>query len=139
MGGVFILNLKIGRVQGKYLQMYSLIISKRRTRSAPITGLTIPRGGVTVGDAIASKFSQCEFDIVVPRKLGAPNNPELAIGAVMQDRTRYLNGRVIQTLQVSAEYLESEIDRQVQEIQRRISLYVLRRNHTTSQADQWLL
>ena len=88
-----------------------------------MTVLTIPRGGVTVGDAIASKFSQCEFDIVVPRKLGAPNNPELAIGAVMQDRTAYLNGRVIQTLQVSAEYLDSEIDRQVQEIQRRMSLY----------------
>lgn len=96
---------------------------KKENNKAPITILTIPRGGVTVGDAIASKFSQCEFDIVVPRKLGAPNNPELAIGAVMQDRTRYLNGRVIQTLQVSAEYLESEIDRQVQEIQRRVSLY----------------
>jgi predicted phosphoribosyltransferase len=95
----------------------------KKEKRAPITVLTIPRGGVTVGDAIASKFNQCEFDIVVPRKLGAPNNPELAIGAVMQDRTAYLNGRVIQTLQVSAEYVESEIDRQVQEIQRRISLY----------------
>lgn len=96
---------------------------KKENKRAPITVLTIPRGGVTVGDAIASKFNQCEFDIVVPRKLGAPNNPELAIGAVMQDRTAYLNGHVIQTLQVSAEYLESEIDRQVQEIQRRICLY----------------
>jgi predicted phosphoribosyltransferase len=96
---------------------------KKENEKAPITVLTIPRGGVTIGDAIASKFSQCEFDIVVPRKLGAPNNPELAVGAVMQDRTAYLNGRVIQTLQVSAEYLESEIDLQVQEIQRRISLY----------------
>lgn len=96
---------------------------KKENKKAPITVLTIPRGGVTVGDAIASKFNQCEFDIVVPRKLGAPNNPELAIGAVMQDRTAYLNGHVIQTLQVSAEYLESEIDRQVQEIQRRICLY----------------
>jgi putative phosphoribosyl transferase len=96
---------------------------KKENKRAPITVLTIPRGGVTVGDAIASKFNQCEFDIVVPRKLGAPNNPELALGAVMQDRTAYLNGHVIQTLQVSAEYLESEIDRQVQEIQRRICLY----------------
>jgi predicted phosphoribosyltransferase len=96
---------------------------KKENKRAPITVLTIPRGGVTVGDAIASKFNQCEFDIVVPRKLGAPNNPELAIGAVMQDRTAYLNGHLIQTLQVSAEYLESEIDRQVQEIQRRICLY----------------
>ena len=41
----------------------------------------------------------------------------------MQDRTAYLNGRLIQTLQVSTEYIDAEIDRQVQEIQRRIALY----------------
>ncbi len=96
---------------------------KKESKNAPITVLAIPRGGVIIGDAIASKFSQSEFDIVIPRKLGAPNNQELAIGAVMQDRTAYLNERVIQTLQVPTAYLETEIDRQVQEIQRRISLY----------------
>jgi putative phosphoribosyl transferase len=96
---------------------------KKESKNAPVTVLAIPRGGVIIGDAIASKFSQSEFDIVIPRKLGAPNNQELAIGAVMQDRTAYLNERVIQTLQVPTAYLESEINRQVQEIQRRISLY----------------
>ena len=96
---------------------------KKESRTAPVTVLAIPRGGVIVGDAIANKFSQSEFDIVIPRKLGAPYNPELAIGAVMQDRTAYLNGRLIQTLQVSTEYIDAEIDRQVQEIQRRMSLY----------------
>ena len=96
---------------------------KKESRTTPVTVLAIPRGGVIVGDAIANKFSQSEFDIVIPRKLGAPYNPELAIGAVMQDRTAYLNGRLIQTLQVSTEYIDAEIDRQVQEIQRRMSLY----------------
>ena len=96
---------------------------KKESKTAPVTVLAIPRGGVIIGDAIASNFSQSEFDIVIPRKLGAPNNPELAIGAVMQDRTAYLNRRLIQTLQVSPEYIDSEISRQVQEIQRRISLY----------------
>ncbi len=96
---------------------------KKESRTAPVTVLAIPRGGVIVGDAIANKFSQSEFDIVIPRKLGAPYNPELAIGAVMQDRTAYLNERLIQTLQVSTEYIDGEIDRQVQEIQRRIALY----------------
>jgi putative phosphoribosyl transferase len=42
---------------------------------------------------------------------------------VMEDRTAYLNERLIRTLQVSTEYIEGEIERQVQEIQRRISLY----------------
>lgn len=96
---------------------------KKESRTAPVTVLAIPRGGVIVGDAIANKFNQSEFDIVIPRKLGAPYNPELAIGAVMQDRTAYLNGRLIQTLQVSTEYIDAEIDRQVQETQRRMSLY----------------
>ena len=96
---------------------------KKESKKAPVTVLAIPRGGVIIGDAIASKFSQSEFDIIVPRKLGAPNNPELAIGAVMQDRTAYYNERLIQTLHVSKEYLDSEIDQQVQEILRRISLY----------------
>jgi putative phosphoribosyl transferase len=41
----------------------------------------------------------------------------------MQDRTTYLNERLIRTLQVSTEYIDGEIDRQVHEIQRRISLY----------------
>jgi putative phosphoribosyl transferase len=96
---------------------------KKESKRAPVTVLAIPRGGVIIGDAIASKFNQSEFDIAIPRKLGAPNNPELAIGAVMQDRTVYLNERLIQTLQVSTEYLDSEIERQVQEIQRRMFLY----------------
>jgi predicted phosphoribosyltransferase len=96
---------------------------KKESKTTPVTVLAIPRGGVIIGDAIASNFSQSEFDIVIPRKLGAPNNPELAIGAVMQDRTAYLNRRLIQTLQVSPEYIDTEISRQVQEIQRRISLY----------------
>ncbi len=96
---------------------------KKESKKAPVTVLAIPRGGVVIGDAIASKFSQSEFDTLIPRKLGAPNNPELAIGAVMQDRTAYYNERLIQTLHVSKEYLDSEIDQQVQEILRRISLY----------------
>ncbi|HET6640954.1 MAG TPA: phosphoribosyltransferase family protein [Nitrososphaeraceae archaeon] len=96
---------------------------KKESQAAPVTVLAIPRGGVIVGDAIANKFSQSEFDIVIPRKLGAPNNPELAIGAVIQDRTAYLNERLIHTLQVSTEYIDGEIDQQVEEIQRRISLY----------------
>ncbi|MGI0043282.1 MAG: phosphoribosyltransferase [Nitrososphaeraceae archaeon] len=123
LGRSFHIKFKNRTSAGEILANVLADYFKKENKGAPVTVLTIPRGGVIVGDAIAAKFSQCEFDIVIPRKLGAPNNPELAIGAVMQDRTAYLNGRVIQTLQVSAEYLDSEIDRQVQEIQRRISLY----------------
>ena len=44
--------------------------------------LAIPRGGVVLGDIIASEF-HCNLDIVVSKKIGAPFNKELAIGAVM--------------------------------------------------------
>jgi putative phosphoribosyl transferase len=60
--------------------------------------LGIPRGGVLVTDIVASKLPyQCEFDIIVPRKLTAPGNQEIVIGAIMMDKegdgntTAYLN------------------------------------------------
>ena len=51
-----------------------------------MTVLGIPRGGVILAD-IAARRLGAEFDIVIPRKIGAPGNEELAIGAVMQDGT----------------------------------------------------
>lgn len=49
----------------------------------------IPRGGVIIGWSIASKLS-CDFGIIISRKLRAPNNQELAIGALMEDGTTFL-------------------------------------------------
>src|SRR5215207_1628349 len=82
--------------------------------------LGIPRGGVVVADIVANKLS-CHFDIVVPRKLGAPHNEEVAIGAVMEDGTTYLNEEIIRILEVSKEYIEKV--KQIQEIKRRTLLY----------------
>ena len=84
--------------------------------------LGIPRGGVVVADIVANKLS-CHFDIVIPRKLGAPHNEEVAIGAVMEDGTTYLNEEIIRILEVSKEYIEKEKAKQIQEIKRRTSLY----------------
>ena len=48
--------------------------------------LGIPRGGVIMADIIASKLPyNCNFDIIIPRKLTAPHNKEIAIGAIMED------------------------------------------------------
>ena len=84
--------------------------------------LAIPRGGVVVGDVIAKSLN-AKLDIVVPRKLGAPNNPELAIGAVMHDGSSYLNDYVVKTLNVDQQYIRSEIKEQVREIERRLELF----------------
>ncbi|HZL23401.1 MAG TPA: hypothetical protein VFC05_08745, partial [Nitrososphaeraceae archaeon] len=44
--------------------------------------MAIPRGGVILGDIVASELN-VELDIIICKKIGAENNPELAIGAVM--------------------------------------------------------
>jgi putative phosphoribosyl transferase len=82
----------------------------------------IPRGGVLMADIIARELSS-SYDIVVARKIGAPENKELALGAVMQDGTIFLNNELISALHVSSEYLESEKQRQLDEIRRRIQAY----------------
>ncbi len=88
--------------------------------------LGIPRGGVVIADIIASKLPyKYEFDIVIPRKLTAPHNQEIAIGAIMEeeDQTTYLNDEIINELEIDKEYIEKEKVRQLEEIKRRKSLY----------------
>jgi predicted phosphoribosyltransferase len=81
--------------------------------------LAIPRGGVITGDVIATALG-AKLDVVVPRKLGSPYNPELAIGAVMHDGTHFLNSDIIEMLNVPKEYIDAEIASQIKEIERRL-------------------
>jgi predicted phosphoribosyltransferase len=81
--------------------------------------MAIPRGGVVIGDLIASSIG-AELDIVVSRKIGAPHNPELAIGAVMHDGSFFPNEHVIRMLNVQQEYINEQISIQEKEIQRRL-------------------
>src|SRR6185437_3416964 len=69
--------------------------------------LAIPRGGVIVGYEVAKALG-AELDIIVPRKIGAPGEPELAIGAVMHDGSLFLNERVARWVGGSPEYIEEE-------------------------------
>jgi putative phosphoribosyl transferase len=84
--------------------------------------LGIPRGGVVLADIVARKLST-DCDIVVGRKLGAPENKELGIGAVMEDGTMYLNRDLVTMLRVSSEYLEREKIKEMNEIKRRLETY----------------
>jgi putative phosphoribosyl transferase len=65
------------------------------------------------------------LDIVVVRKLGAPGQPELGIGAVVDgDHPRAIfNREVIESLGVGDEYIRREIERQLKEIKRREAAY----------------
>ena len=91
--------------------------------------LGVPRGGVVVADVVASKLSyKNEFNIIIPRKLTAPGNQEIAIGAIMEDGTNYTNQDLINELEVGQDYMEKEKARQMDEIKRRRSLYRIAEN-----------
>ncbi len=84
--------------------------------------LAIPRGGVVVGYEVAAALG-APLDVVVPRKLRAPYNPELAVGAVAHDGSVYLDSPLVSHLDVTEEYLREESARQLEEIRRRMQLY----------------
>ncbi len=84
--------------------------------------LALPRGGVPVGAQVARAL-KLPLDIVVPRKLGAPGNPELAIGAIGSGGVRFLDEELIKRLRVTKEYIEEETERQLQEMDRRLKRY----------------
>lgn len=84
--------------------------------------LAIPRGGIVVAYEVA-KALNAPLDLIIPRKIGAPGNPELAVGAVTEDGTTILNQRLVAELGISKGYIELEKERQIQEIKRRIKAY----------------
>ena len=84
--------------------------------------LAIPRGGVVVGYEVARKL-KVPLDIIIPRKIGAPSNPELAIGAVTEDGTAILDEKLVGYLNVPRRYIEEESERQRKEIERRLKAY----------------
>ena len=88
-----------------------------------ITVFGVPRGGVILAYTIYQDKVANYFDIVIPRKLGAPNNKELGIGAIMDKDTVYLNEYVVKALRVPEDYIETEKITQVREIDRRTLLY----------------
>lgn len=83
--------------------------------------LGIPRGGVVVAGPVAAALG-APLDVALTRKLGAPHNPELAIGAVAPG-IRVVSERVIERLGVGPAYLEREVARQEEEIVRRAAAY----------------
>ncbi|HXR35634.1 MAG TPA: phosphoribosyltransferase [Candidatus Binataceae bacterium] len=86
--------------------------------------LALPRGGVPVGYEIARALG-APLDVIVVRKLGAPDEPELGLGAVVDGDhpESVLNEEVVEALKISPEYLDNEIRIQLREIQRRQQIY----------------
>jgi putative phosphoribosyl transferase len=83
--------------------------------------LAIPRGGVEVAAEI-SRARGWPLDLVIPRKIGAPGNPELGLGAIAPG-VRLLDERMLRALGVTREYLDREVAEQEEEIRRRAEAY----------------
>lgn len=84
--------------------------------------LGIPRGGVITADIVAREL-RCKFDIIVSKKISAPSNEELAIGALVEDGTTYINEMLVKDLKISTKFIQDEKFRQLEEIKRRTFLY----------------
>jgi putative phosphoribosyl transferase len=84
--------------------------------------LGIARGGIVLGDVVASRLS-IDFDVIISQKLRDMDNKEVAIGATLEDGTTYLNEYFIELLEIPQAYVEKEKKEQLKEIQRRQALY----------------
>ncbi|HEX2924348.1 MAG TPA: phosphoribosyltransferase [Chloroflexota bacterium] len=84
--------------------------------------LALPRGGVEVGYEIATALS-LPLDVFVAKKLGAPGEPELAIGAVAENGGEWDHKDTVALLGVTDEYLKQEIATQTREMERRVRVY----------------
>jgi putative phosphoribosyl transferase len=102
-----------GKLLAKQLTSY-------RGRHALVLGL--PRGGVPVAAEVARQL-QADLDVLAARKLGAPGQEELAIGAITSDGTRYLNSELTEQLDVSLAYVEEVSEREQRRAQRQEQLF----------------
>jgi putative phosphoribosyl transferase len=75
--------------------------------------LAIPRGGLPLGRKVAD-ILDAELDVIVASKIGAPGNPELALGAVASDGSTFLNDDMIERLGVSQGYLDRQIEEEAE-------------------------
>jgi predicted phosphoribosyltransferase len=84
--------------------------------------LAIPRGGVVVGKELA-KALDCSLDVLVTKKIGAPGNPELAIGAVGPDGTVVLNQDLVPRTGADKEYISKQQKAISEEVKRKMKAF----------------
>jgi predicted phosphoribosyltransferase len=80
--------------------------------------LGLPRGGVVPAAEIASAL-RLPLDVIVSRKLGAPGNPELALGAIAEGGAPYFNQEALSSTDASEAHIAQEVEHQRAEIARR--------------------
>ncbi|OIB58031.1 phosphoribosyltransferase [Natrialba sp. SSL1] len=84
--------------------------------------LGIPRGALPVARPVADELG-ATLDVVVASKIGAPGNPELALGAVASDGTLWLNDDLVEQLRVEDDYIDRERTREAEAAREKVNQY----------------
>ena len=87
-----------------------------------VTVVALPRGGVPVGYEIACAL-HAPLDVLEVRKLGVPENPEFAMGAIASGDIRLLDKAVIKALKITPEQVDAVTALKKLELQRQEQLY----------------
>jgi putative phosphoribosyl transferase len=84
--------------------------------------VALPRGGVPVGIEVARAL-HAPIEILAVRKIGAPGNPELAVGAVAEDGTGVRDPRTAGMLGMTEDMLDATLEEESRELRRRVARY----------------
>jgi putative phosphoribosyl transferase len=84
--------------------------------------LAIPRGGVVVGSEVAKSLG-APLDVIITRKIGAPGEPEFAVGAVTQNGEVIVDEAAVEVLHLTHEYIDKEAESQWEEVKDRMNRF----------------
>ncbi|MCL4248450.1 MAG: phosphoribosyltransferase [Anaerolineae bacterium] len=96
----------------------------RQRSPADLHVLSIPRGGVIVGQALADVL-HCAHDVIIVKKIGCPGQEEFAVGAIAEDGRIALNAHVVRALRLTMDNLMPQIE----QVRARVADYVQRFRH----------
>src|SRR5690606_16395984 len=99
-----------GRLLAEALQSYA--------GGSDVLVLALPRGGVPVAFEVSLRL-KVPLDLILVRKLGAPGQKELALGALASGGSRVMNQELIRSLHISEATLQAIINEEEQELARR--------------------
>lgn len=90
------------------IELLNDLAIERDVKEKNLTVLAIPRGGVVVGKELAQKLN-CPLDVIITKKIGAPGNSELAIGAVGPGGEEVIDEELAERAGADEQYLKRQV------------------------------
>lgn len=99
-----------------------LALKLEKYKDNDVIVLAVPRGGIVIAQDVIKKYGY-KWDLAISRKIGAPGNKEMAIGAVSADGSYFVNEEYADIFNVSKDYIDGEVAQETNEIKRRMKEY----------------